>query len=209
MGDTDNRTPNGQPIAISRPIVEIIAASELDDVDSVIVNVTLVEENGPQRLGGNVEICLRPFNRNKQHCLGYLDEAQDPPQWRCEDQCVHSRSGLLCGNTGHLTAFALLLTLELPNGRSPCSAFTGYVTGGPYGDLGLILGTTAFMILIGACLCLAVTNIPYVRMCILGSEGDRIARSRVARKNMSQWLVPDSSSSEGSPSVSSQLIPEC
>lgn len=212
--DTQIKAPNGQPILISRPQSDLVGASDgLSDVDSPIVNITLAQEGEDgvsQRLGGHIEICLRPFEMDRQHCLGYLDESRRPPEWRCQDVCLQEKSGLMCGRTDHLTAFALLLTLELPHGRSPCSAFTGYVTGTPYGDMGLILGTAALMVVLGVCLCLAV-NIPHLRTLILGSEGDRIARSRVARRKMSQWLVAseDSTGSDEMVSSTSQLLPPC
>jgi len=202
--NTDVRTATGQPIQISRPDIAVVQDSVgVEEVASPIINVTLAD-GGTGPLGGKVEICLKAFDTSRQHCLGFLDESRDPPEWRCEDRCVHLNKGLKCGNTGHFTAFALLLTIELP-GRDPCSAFTGYVTGSPYGDLILILSTVALMVCVCVCLCVAVTNIPYVRMLLLGSEGDRIARSRIARSNMSKWLVKDAESDSNSDSNSDSL----
>jgi hypothetical protein len=50
-----------------------------------------------------------PFYNNKQDCLSYLDEKEDPPKWKCVDECLEKKGGMLCGSTDHFTSFAVLL----------------------------------------------------------------------------------------------------
>lgn len=57
-----------------------------------------------------VTLCITPNvgASTKEGCLGYLDEKTT--KWVCEDKCLKSAGGQLCGNTTHFTPFAILLS---------------------------------------------------------------------------------------------------
>jgi hypothetical protein len=82
---------------------------------STILNITLVNAEGQSitQLDTPLTICLSPPNdtkKNENLCLSYYDELKS--KWRCEDRCLSSirKDSQLCGQTGHLTNFALLIT---------------------------------------------------------------------------------------------------
>lgn len=56
-----------------------------------------------------VTICLKSSSSAEGSCLGYLDTSGQPAAWRCQDECLQSHDDLLCGETNHLTNFAILL----------------------------------------------------------------------------------------------------
>ena len=51
--------------------------------------------------GGTVAGCLKPDADKNKECLGYIDAAS-PPRWQCEDKCLASKTGYVCGKTDHL-----------------------------------------------------------------------------------------------------------
>ena len=98
---------------------------------SRVLNITLLDEDGTSitQLDAPLIICLAPPDAAKKgdtFCLSYFDEKKE--EWRCEDECLTDiptkgeetgeRSDLVCGETRHLTNFALLLT----GGNSACQS---------------------------------------------------------------------------------------
>jgi hypothetical protein len=88
---------------------------------SVVVNITLQEVGKSiSQLLSPLTICLALSNdtkKNEKVCLSFYDPSSD--KWKCEDKClttINSKGAdhadwqnLLCGETDHLTSFALLL----------------------------------------------------------------------------------------------------
>ena len=92
---------------------------------STVLNITLFDGQGNSitKLDSPLTICLALPNkeRGQRVCLSYYDERKD--KWRCEDKCLttiaskgtkssnsnNKEESLLCGQTDHLTNFALLL----------------------------------------------------------------------------------------------------
>lgn len=86
--------------------------------------ITPVFEIGPsgKTFDEPMSVCLQHAEAGdvdlNNHCLGFLDEGQDPPEWKCEDSCLEDvGDNWLCGKTDHLTNFAILLGGE---GGSSC-----------------------------------------------------------------------------------------
>jgi hypothetical protein len=132
-----------------------------------------------------VEICLAANSRvsnNKDLCLGYLDETQTPPRWRCQDICLSTNSnGQFCGETTHFTNFALLLG-GIAAAGDVCSSSGDYITGSLEGDL-ILCG-----ICLGICICFAlfcafITQFSAGRRLLLGKEGSRIVSVRKSSVN--------------------------
>ena len=85
-------------------------------IDSYVLDLTLSDPQGQPitKLEFPLTICLSVPNTTKDEklCLGYFDEHSG--EWRCEDNCLSSPNTtsdneFLCGETDHLTNFALLL----------------------------------------------------------------------------------------------------
>ena len=92
------------------------------EVVSTAVNILLFGAT----LSNSIEICFPQGDTSKKDsCLGYIDETQSPPVWKCEDRCLKSKKENLCGKTKHLTNFALLLGGMAKGGD--CSDNYGYV----------------------------------------------------------------------------------
>ncbi len=65
----------------------------------------------PFMTGDVLEVCLdaKGASPDPGTCLGFFDEATST--WKCQDECLKKNTkGQLCGNTDHLTTFAILLT---------------------------------------------------------------------------------------------------
>ena len=89
---------------------------------STTLSIVLLDDQGEsiKELDTPLTICLAPsinVKKNQEFCLSFYDEDSD--QWRCEDKYLTKLSkgglaqdtrNLLCGKSGHLTDFALLLT---------------------------------------------------------------------------------------------------
>ena len=87
------------------------------------MNITLGRDGKDKSISqllSPLTICLALSNdtkKNEKVCLSYYDPSSD--KWKCEDKClttVNSKGAdhvdwqnLLCGETDHLTSFALLL----------------------------------------------------------------------------------------------------
>ena len=179
-------TPLGLPIVISFPNDELVGASDLSSVKSIIVDINVADGNN-QNLGGNVEICFKSEEEDSEDlCLGFLDETTNPPEWKCEDKCLEENNdNLLCGETEHFTNFALLLSGGLNGGGSACeSSSTDWITGSIKGDFILLSTCVAVIILcLLIILCVSITQ-PGKRV-IYGKEGFRIQNARVAQAKAS------------------------
>jgi len=58
------------------------------------------------QLAKPLKICLQADEEN-DYCLSYRSDPSD--EWKCEDQCLEKKDNAYCGQTDHLTSFALLL----------------------------------------------------------------------------------------------------
>ena len=83
-------------------------------IESAILSVTLLNSQGSSitHLDTPLTICLVSSSNNSKDnlCLSYYDEQES--RWKCEDECLTTtgKEDSLCGQTGHLTNFALLLS---------------------------------------------------------------------------------------------------
>ena len=105
-------------------VVSGIPADFSRQLGGLILDITLLDRNGNlvTKLDDPLSICLPrpPELARKDICLGFYDERQS--RWKCEDPCLTNKDSksLLCGQTDHLTNFALLLTGNLKGG-DPCN----------------------------------------------------------------------------------------
>lgn len=78
------------------------------EIISPVIDIELVRD-GQQvtDLGDSLRICLSADRPTDDSCLGFYDVER--MEWRCQDRCLQEENGLLCGETDHLTSFALLL----------------------------------------------------------------------------------------------------
>lgn len=66
----------------------------------------------------DISICLKSDDGTKgdESCLGYFNEIKN--KWECEDYCLKEKSNnFLCGETDHLTNFAVLFSGTGRNGK--------------------------------------------------------------------------------------------
>ena len=97
------------------------AAPANQQLGSSILQITLVDSknNSITDLDVPLTVCFVPSDEeNKRQCLSYYDERK--AKWKCEDKCLtRTKEGSLCGQTNHLTNFALLLLG--PSEEDPCN----------------------------------------------------------------------------------------
>lgn len=86
-----------------------------NEVVSLAVDVTLVGGDGEllTAFDDPIEICFDTDEDEGDVCLGFLNK---DGQWECEDLCLESSGDSLCGETDHLTNFALLLDSSAGDG---------------------------------------------------------------------------------------------
>jgi len=88
-----------------------VAVTNFDRQESDVISITLRDQfgNSITQLTEPLTICLKQTGKDNADdlCLGYLN---DDREWECEDCSLkESEDSLYCGETGHLTNFALLL----------------------------------------------------------------------------------------------------
>ena len=122
-----NLSNQANPTLITTYMGTAISSSSNQQVlRSTILNITLQdgEGNSLTQLDSSLTICLALLNetkKGKKVCLSYYNERKN--KWICEDECLttvafkgsnvfNGTKGehILCGQTDHLTNFALLLT---------------------------------------------------------------------------------------------------
>merc|ERR1712137_1461216 len=93
---------------------------------NTILDINLYDEfgNSIHELPGNLEICFVDNTDEDDACLGYYDVTNR--EWICEDECLKRENNSYCGETDHLTNFALLLggTGGNRSGGDPCESYS-------------------------------------------------------------------------------------
>lgn len=93
---------------------------------NTILDITLYDEfgNSISELPKPMRICLREEKHDGNTCLGFFDETRG--RWKCEEDCLERENGNYCGETDHLTNFALLLGGNGGGGADgdPCETLT-------------------------------------------------------------------------------------
>ena len=100
-------------------------AEVIDDVVSLVLDVTVVGESGEliTSFDDPIELCFETDQNEGDVCLGFYNENEE---WECEDYCLQSTSDGVCGETDHLTSFALLLDSSAGSSDKCGSASTDY-----------------------------------------------------------------------------------
>ena len=181
--------PTDIGILIRQPSPELLAIVPSQPVLSSILDISLAP-------GSNVDeltICL-PMTKDTDKdkaCLGFIDEAERPPIWKCQDRCLKQNdNGLLCGKTDHFTNFAILLA---GNGAGGCDDDGAYITGSLTGDLILVSCFAGSCILFCLFIALFTSIFPSCGKLFYGKEGHRI---RTLRKQVDTDEAPRDTSSE-------------
>jgi len=110
-GAASIKVPAGALKAEAPIAIATVGASTDKNIGSSVFNFT---PNG-LKFEQDAEICITVPGTvdTSKACLGYLDEAKSPAQWRCEDACLSKKdkggATQLCGSTNHFTNFAILL----------------------------------------------------------------------------------------------------
>ena len=141
---------------------------------SSILEITLVDNEGTfvTQLDSPLTICLALANETKKTeriCLSYYDEQRG--KWRCEDNCLVTNrtreDNLLCGQTDHLTNFALLLSAK-GSQADPCQSNQADTTLS-WLSFGLILGSILLVSLCGLVIELQIRYRRYKRQKFIGA----------------------------------------
>lgn len=162
------------------------------NVVSPVLNVIAIDEFGNEiPFSGDAEICIKTEESklNKNSCLGYLDESVKPPKWKCEDRCISSKDGQICGSTSHFTNFAVLLEGG-SSSDNPCgSSYNGYIFDKSWKDFVLLSSFSVGTICLACCCIILVLICPPVERFVYGKEGYRISSIRKASCPLSGEIV--------------------
>lgn len=101
-------------------------AEVIEEVVSLVLDVTVVGENGEliTSFDEPIELCFETDQSEGDVCLGFYN---DNEEWECEDYCLESTSEGVCGETRHLTSFALLLDSSAGSADKCGSGSTDYL----------------------------------------------------------------------------------
>merc|ERR1712137_340144 len=98
--------------------------SSVSNTGDIVLDINLQDTYGirQSRLEEEITICLQQPNVNRDEaCLGYYDIPRS--RWICEDPCLQSHGDSVCGTSGHLTSFAILLSGGAGNNNhDPCDS---------------------------------------------------------------------------------------
>lgn len=121
-------------------------AEVIDDVVSLVLDVTVVGGSGEliTSFDDPIELCFQTNESEGDVCLGFYN---DNEEWECEDYCLESTSEGVCGETNHLTSFALLLDSSAGSDDKCGSASTDYMY--VYLSVGFVL-FAVIVVVIGA-----------------------------------------------------------
>ena len=127
----------GTTLITSYSGITLSDSNKKQELVSTVLNITLLDSQGNAitQLDSPLIICLALPNTTKKGvkvCLSFYDERKD--KWTCEDECLTTvatkgtnasdagakTESFLCGQTSHLTNFALLLTGG--EGADPCQS---------------------------------------------------------------------------------------
>jgi len=88
-------------------------ADSINDLSSIVLDISIFDANGERitDFEDDLQICFRNNGDDNDVCLGFFNEDGN---WECEDFCLEPppAGSLLCGETDHLTNFALLLSTD-------------------------------------------------------------------------------------------------
>ena len=103
-----NLSPSG-PAILDVIFVSNVPQPANIKLGSVIIDINLRNEFGEvTQLGEPLEICLeQPDGDVDDACLSFFNT--ETRRWECEDECLEKVGDQYCGETNHLTSFALLL----------------------------------------------------------------------------------------------------
>lgn len=117
------------------PFVAVTSASPVDaKLGSAVVEIT----PSGTKFATPATVCLRqlPGVDTKGACLAYLDVSAKTAVWKCEDPCLEPGGGdYLCGTTGHLTSFAILLGAGSSPDTCKLAGSPGFIAAGKGGVL--------------------------------------------------------------------------
>eukprot|EP00012_Vannella_robusta_P010712 CAMPEP_0206203140 /NCGR_PEP_ID=MMETSP0166-20121206/12633_1 /ASSEMBLY_ACC=CAM_ASM_000260 /TAXON_ID=95228 /ORGANISM="Vannella robusta, Strain DIVA3 518/3/11/1/6" /LENGTH=185 /DNA_ID=CAMNT_0053622283 /DNA_START=41 /DNA_END=598 /DNA_ORIENTATION=- len=116
--------PEGSFGTLDVSFLENLSGNNGDVLRSSIIDIRLFDEfgNSITSLEEPLRICLEENGSQKDTgdlCLGFFDVEKN--EWICEDECLEQEGSFYCGDTDHLTSFALLLDGG-SGGGDPCSS---------------------------------------------------------------------------------------
>ena len=171
-----------------------LIVNELDDfqipsgpeIVSPVFDIFVVDSSGNEvEFDGEAEICFNVTSNNqvsiKRSCLAYFNEITQ--EWECEDECLKkNKNEQFCGTTTHFTAFSVLFYGIDGPGAACSSTPNPYIFDEYWQDLILIASFIGASI---CCFCLvAICSRFYLcKRIILGKEGFRINKLRIAKEN--------------------------
>ena len=158
-------------------------------INSQVVNITVI---GSAEITSSLQICLLANQTSKKDaCLGYIDEKDDPPQWKCEDRCLTKQSGdYYCGDTKHLTSFAILFEGIAKGSGDNCGDERDYILGDYDQDLILVASVAGIIIIIAILVFILFSYTP-LKKYAYGREGSRAAKLRSIQEDFNKMNTDD------------------
>ena len=165
-------------------------AGSSNEIASPVIDISLFGPNGDQiKFTGSATICLRinSTQSNEKQCLSFIDTSVNPPEWKCQDEClVQVSPSFWCGETDHFTNFAVLFRGgSNPNDRiNECDESSYYIFGVWYWDSLLALLLAATILVIAIVFIVVVINLTPINKIFLGKSQARISSLRKQRRTM-------------------------
>ena len=144
-------------------------SSSLSDV----IDITFSRNGEPVQPISSIEICFDIPEIQDSACLGYFNTRTR--SWICQDRCLKRRGNSVCGETDHLTNFAILLS---GIGEGGCDSAGDYIFSTAEQDA-ILIGSV--VVSLWCCLLMVVLIALYTKAgsySLYGPEGTRILTLR-------------------------------
>lgn len=199
--DTIGRPVGTVSVPSTGPGVLVVSGESEDvvivpEVSSIVFDITVLDNDGNSVTSFDepFEICFSSDEHGSGDvCLGFFNS---DGEWECEDYCLEESDGRLCGESRHLTNFALLLSSEAGS-SSKC--------GSDSQDFLYIYLSVAF---VGAALCFVILAAVLIEIKIRRSTQNTDTRLTYnsSRHSIPTPLMPSESDSQGASVGSTPLF---
>lgn len=101
---------DGEAVLVVRELPSRSLPTNSEAVTPAIDVVVMSPQGAVTQFNSNpVTLCFFNVDTTDNRCLGFINDAGD---WECEDYCLTGSGGAVCGDSDHLTSFAILLDTE-------------------------------------------------------------------------------------------------
>ena len=146
-----------------------------------VVDISLFFNDVETQPNSQIEICFELESNVEGSCLGFYNTKKQPPVWECEDKCLKKKGKSICGNSDHLTNFAILLT---GNDENACDD-GNFILNNAKED-GILIACVVAAVWVCLLFLLLLTYTGFGQQFLYGKEGARVKYLRTSSYALSR-----------------------